>query len=90
MLAAGGLICGALSAWLAIMNDRARLPGYLVALGEALAFLSLVPVLLLYRGLKRKRKKYGLVILVMIWAGLIFALLGFSGLYAISCPNCGA
>jgi hypothetical protein len=88
LVAAGGLICGGVSAWLAIVNSRAKLPAGLVMLGMLFAISTTgVPWLL---GKVDKRKKHGWVIWVMIWAGLILALLGFSGLYAVSCPNCGA
>jgi hypothetical protein len=87
LVAAGGLICGGVTAWLAVMDVRAKLPGYLVALGILLGVLSGVPiVLLLYGDEKWKRKQLGRVIIAMIGAGVI---LGFLGMLVISGSHCG-
>jgi hypothetical protein len=91
LLAAGCLICGGVSVSLAAMDIRAKLPGYLVALGILLGILSFGPALPLMgkeRDSKRKGKKpqLGWVIRVMIWAGLI---LGFLGLFSLTANHCG-
>jgi hypothetical protein len=95
LLATGCLLLGGASAWLAATDIRARLPSYLVTLGVLLGILAFGPTLPLAgkeRDNKRKGKKQplGRLISVMIWAGLILALVGVFLLYGNHCGNnCG-
>jgi hypothetical protein len=91
LLAAGGIICGGASAWLAVMDIRAKLHGYLVALGFLLPSLAMVSIMLLFGQIIDKRKmKLGRVLRVMILAGMILALVGIFVLARNHCGgNCG-
>jgi hypothetical protein len=90
LVVAGGLICGAVSAWLTVMDYQHKVPGYLTVLGALLGFaVVVVPLHLLDLFSRRKRKQLGWVIMGMVWVAFILGLLGFSGLYTISsCNNC--
>jgi hypothetical protein len=75
LLVAGCLICGGVSAGLAVMGHWLRLPEYLAYLGMGLAALVLVPLHLLHLNDKEKRKQLGRVTVAIAEAGCILALL---------------
>jgi hypothetical protein len=74
LLVAGCLICGGVSAGLAVVGHWLRLPEYLAYLGMGLAVLVLVPLQLLHLNDKQKREQLGQATMV-IAAGCILALL---------------
>jgi hypothetical protein len=88
LVAAGGVIFGTISVWLAVMDIRHRLPGYLTFLGVLAAFLAWCPTVVVDVDDKTRKKHLGWVIWALVWAGFILSLVGFSGLMSVTC-NCG-
>jgi O-antigen/teichoic acid export membrane protein len=68
------------------MDIRAKLPSYLVGLAVLLGILAFGPPVLLFWDNKRDIR-LGRVFWLMIWAGLILALLGLFSLLASHCGN---
>jgi hypothetical protein len=85
LVAAGGLICGGVSVWLAVMDIRAKLPLDLVILGFLLGSLSVVSFVLLRVGDEKRSKQHQRAILAMAGAGLI---LGFGGVILLIGAHC--
>jgi hypothetical protein len=86
LVAAGVLICGGVTTWLAVIDIRAKLPLYLVIVGFLLGSLAVASFVLLRVGDEKRSKQHQLVILALAGAGLI---LGFGGVILLTGAHCG-
>jgi hypothetical protein len=88
LLVAGCFITGGVSAFLAVLDFRRELPSSQTGWGIVLAFASWGLAYLLHPDDKRQRELLTWVGMALMVAGMILALVGFSGLASMSC-NCG-